>query len=177
MSEINKAINREIEKEKVIQESFDSLWNDFNLMIRLRKIALNHLKKARLKLSLDVFLIDQNPKIMVRLQELSEEISTAIQEINSEQELLNIIKRNIMRLEVFKITDFNNEIDDLIVLIKKKNDSICDTALINLKLSLLVLGGRKIDEDEFKEEVDVNTINNKIEEKSLSLGLKDIENK
>lgn len=177
MSEINKAINREIEKEKVIQESFDSLWGDFNLMIRLRKIALNHLKKARLKLSLDVFLIDQNPKIMVRLQELSEEISTAIEEINSEQELLNIIKRNIMRLEVFKITDFNNEIDDLIVLIKKKNDSICDTALINLKLSLLVLGGRKIDEDEFKEEVDVNTINNKIEEKSLSLGLKDIENK
>lgn len=177
MSEINKAINREIEKEKVIQESFDSLWDDFNLMIRLRKIALNHLKKARLKLSLDVFLIDQNPKIMVRLQELSEEISTAIEEINSEQELLNIIKRNIMRLEVFKITDFNNEIDDLIVLIKKKNDSICDTALINLKLSLLVLGGRKIDEDEFKEEVDVNTINNKIEEKSLSLGLKDIENK
>lgn len=177
MSEINKAINREIEKEKVIQESFDSLWNDFNLMIRLRKIALNHLKKARLKLSLDVFLIDQNPKIMVRLQELSEEISTAIEEINSEQGLLNIIKRNIMRLEVFKITDFNNEIDDLIVLIKKKNDSICDTALINLKLSLLVLGGRKIDEDEFKEEVDVNTINNKIEEKSLSLGLKDIENK
>ena len=177
MSEINKAINREIEKEKVIQESFDSLWNDFNLMIRLRKIALNHLKKAKLKLSLDVFLIDQNPKIMVRLQELSEEISTAIEEINSEQELLNIIKRNIMRLEVFKITDFNNEIDDLIVLIKKKNDSICDTALINLKLSLLVLGGRKIDEDEFKEEVDVNTINNKIEEKSLNLGLKDIENK
>ncbi len=177
MSEINKAINREIEKEKVIQESFDSLWDDFNLMIRLRKIALNHLKKARLKLSLDVFLIDQNPKIMVRLQELSEEISTAIEEINSEQGLLNIIKRNIMRLEVFKITDFNNEIDDLIVLIKKKNDSICDTALINLKLSLLVLGGRKIDEDEFKEEVDVNTINNKIEEKSLSLGLKDIENK
>lgn len=177
MSEINKAINREIEKEKVIQESFDSLWDDFNLMIRLRKIALNHLKKARLKLSLDVFLIDQNPKIMVRLQELSEEISTAIEEINSEQELLNIIKRNIMRLEVFKITDFNNEIDDLIVLIKKKNDSICDTALINLKLSLLVLGGCKIDEDEFKEEVDVNTINNKIEEKSLSLGLKDIENK
>lgn len=177
MSEINKAINREIEKEKVIQESFDSLWDDFNLMIRLRKIALNHLKKARLKLSLDVFLIDQNPKIMVRLQELSDEISTAIEEINSEQELLNIIKRNIMRLEVFKITDFNNEIDDLIVLIKKKNDSICDTALINLKLSLLVLGGRKIDEDEFKEEVDVNTINNKIEEKSLSLGLKDIENK
>lgn len=177
MSEINKAINREIEKEKVIQESFDSLWDDFNLMIRLRKIALNHLKKAKLKLSLDVFLIDQNPKIMVRLQELSEEISTAIEEINSEQELLNIIKRNIMRLEVFKITDFNNEIDDLIVLIKKKNDSICDTALINLKLSLLVLGGRKIDEDEFKEEVDVNTINNKIEEKSLSLGLKDIENK
>ncbi len=177
MSEINKAINREIEKEKVIQENFDSLWDDFNLMIRLRKIALNHLKKARLKLSLDVFLIDQNPKIMVRLQELSEEISTAIEEINSEQELLNIIKRNIMRLEVFKITDFNNEIDDLIVLIKKKNDSICDTALINLKLSLLVLGGRKIDEDEFKEEVDVNTINNKIEEKSLSLGLKDIENK
>lgn len=177
MSEINKAINREIEKEKVIQESFDSLWGDFNLMIRLRKIALNHLKKARLKLSLDVFLIDQNPKIMVRLQELSDEISTAIEEINSEQELLNIIKRNIMRLEVFKITDFNNEIDDLIVLIKKKNDSICDTALINLKLSLLVLGGRKIDEDEFKEEVDVNTINNKIEEKSLSLGLKDIENK
>lgn len=177
MSEINKAINREIEKEKVIQESFDSLWDDFNLMIRLRKIALNHLKKARLKLSLDVFLIDQNPKIMVRLQELSEEISTAIEEINSEQELLNIIKRNIMRLEVFKITDFNNEIDDLIVLIKKKNDSICDTALINLKLSLLVLGGSKIDEDEFKEEVDVNTINNKIEEKSLSLGLKDIENK
>lgn len=177
MSEINKAINREIEKEKIIQESFDSLWNDFNLMIRLRKIALNHLKKARLKLSLDVFLIDQNPKIMVRLQELSEEISTAIEEINSEQELLNIIKRNIMRLEVFKITDFNNEIDDLIVLIKKKNDSICDTALINLKLSLLALGGRKIDEDEFKEEVDVNTINNKIEEKSLSLGLKDIENK
>ena len=177
MSEINKAINREIEKEKVIQESFDSLWDDFNLMIRLRKIALNHLKKARLKLSLDVFLIDQNPKIMVRLQELSEEISTAIEEINSEQGLLNIIKRNIMRLEVFKITDFNNEIDDLIVLIKKKNDSICDTALINLKLSLLVLGGRKIDEDEFKEEVDVNTINNKIEEKSLNLGLKDIENK
>lgn len=177
MSEINKAINREIEKEKVIQESFDSLWDDFNLMIRLRKIALNHLKKTRLKLSLDVFLIDQNPKIMVRLQELSEEISTAIEEINSEQELLNIIKRNIMRLEVFKITDFNNEIDDLIVLIKKKNDSICDTALINLKLSLLVLGGCKIDEDEFKEEVDVNTINNKIEEKSLSLGLKDIENK
>lgn len=177
MSEINKAINREIEKEKVIQENFDSLWDDFNLMIRLRKIALNHLKKARLKLSLDVFLIDQNPKIMVRLQELSEEISTAIEEINGEQELLNIIKRNIMRLEVFKITDFNNEIDDLIVLIKKKNDSICDTALINLKLSLLVLGGRKIDEDEFKEEVDVNTINNKIEEKSLSLGLKDIENK
>ena len=82
-----------------------------------------------------------------------------------------------MRLEVFKITDFNNEIDDLIVLIKKKNDSICDTALINHKLSLLVLGGCKIDEDEFKEEVDVNTINNKIEEKSLSLGLKDIENK
>lgn len=177
MSEINKAINREIEKEKVIQENFDSLWDDFNLMIRLRKIALNHLKKARLKLSLDVFLIDQNPKIMVRLQELSEEISTAIEEINSEQGLLNIIKRNIMRLEVFKITDFNNEIDDLIVLIKKKNDSICDTALINLKLSLLVLGGRKIDEDEFKEEVDVNTINNKIEEKSLNLGLKDIENK
>ena len=66
MSEINKAINRKIEKEKIIQESFDSLWNDFNLMIRLRKIALNHLKKARLKLSLDVFLVDQNPKIMVR---------------------------------------------------------------------------------------------------------------
>lgn len=177
MGTIKKLIEQEIEKEKVIQESFDSLWDDFNLMIRLRKIALNHLKKARLKLSLDVFLIDQNPKIMVRLQELSEEISTAIEEINSEQELLNIIKRNIMRLEVFKITDFNNEIDDLIVLIKKKNDSICDTALINLKLSLLVLGGSKIDEDEFKEEVDVNTINNKIEEKSLSLGLKDIENK
>ena len=89
MSEINKAINREIEKEKVIQENFDSLWDDFNLMIRLRKIALNHLKKARLKLSLDVFLIDQNPKIMVRLQELSEEISTAIEEINGEQELNN----------------------------------------------------------------------------------------
>lgn len=177
MGTIKKLIEQEIEKEKVIQESFDSLWDDFNLMIRLRKIALNHLKKAKLKLSLDVFLIDQNPKIMVRLQELSEEISTAIEEINSEQELLNIIKRNIMRLEVFKITDFNNEIDDLIVLIKKKNDSICDTALINLKLSLLVLGGSKIDEEEFKEEVDVNTINNKIEEKSLSLGLKDIENK
>ena len=44
MSEIYKAINREIEKEKIIQESFDSLWDDFNLMIRLRKIALNHLK-------------------------------------------------------------------------------------------------------------------------------------
>lgn len=177
MGTIKKLIEQEIEKEKVIQESFDSLWDDFNLMIRLRKIALNHLKKAKLKLSLDVFLIDQNPKIMVRLQELSEEITNTIEEINSEQELLNIIKRNIMRLEVFKITDFNNEIDDLIVLIKKKNDSICDTALINLKLSLLVLGGSKIDEEEFKEEVDVNTINNKIEEKSLSLGLKDIENK
>lgn len=177
MRTIKKLIEQEVEKEKVIQESFDSLWNDFNLMIRLRKIALNHLKKARLKLSLDVFLIDQNPKIMVRLQELSEEITNTIEEINSEQELLNIIKRNIMRLEVFKITDFNNEIGDLIVLIGKKNDSICDTALINLKLFLLVLGGSKIDEDEFKEEVDVNTINNKIEEKSLSLGLKDIENK
>lgn len=177
MRTIKKLIEQEVEKEKVIQESFDSLWNDFNLMIRLRKIALNHLKKARLKLSLDVFLIDQNPKILVRLQELSEEITNTIEEINSEQELLNIIKRNIMRLEVFKITDFNNEIGDLIVLIGKKNDSICDTALINLKLSLLVLGGSKIDEDEFKEEVDVNTINNKIEEKSLSLGLKDIENK
>lgn len=177
MRTIKKLIEQEVEKEKVIQESFDSLWNDFNLMIRLRKIALNHLKKARLKLSLDVFLIDQNPKILVRLQELSEEITNTIEEINSEQELLNIIKRNIMRLEVFKITDFNNEIGDLIVLIGKKNDSICNTALINLKLSLLVLGGSKIDEDEFKEEVDVNTINNKIEEKSLSLGLKDIENK
>ena len=108
MSEINKAINRKIEKEKIIQESFDSLWDDFNLMIRLRKIALNHLKKARLKLLLDVFLIDQNPKIMVRLQELCEEITNTIEEINSEQELLNIIKRNIMRLAVFKITDFNN---------------------------------------------------------------------
>ena len=59
MRTIEKLIEQEIEKEKVIQESFDSLWNDFNLMIRLRKIALNHLKKARLKLSLDVFLIDQ----------------------------------------------------------------------------------------------------------------------
>lgn len=176
MSEINKAINREIEKEKIIQESFDFLWDDFNLMIKLRKIALNHLKKARLKLSLDVFLINQNPKIMVRLQELSEEITNTIEEINSEQELLNIIKRNIMRLEVFKITDFNNEIGDIIVLIKKKNDSICDTALTNLKLSLKVLGGREIDA-EYKDEVDVNAINNKIEEKTLSLGLKDIENK
>lgn len=177
MSEINKLINREIEKEKVVQESFDSLWDDFNLMIRLRKIALNHLRRARLKLSLDVFLIDQNPKIVVKLHELSDEISAAIEEIKSEQELLNMIKRNIMRLQVFKITNFNNEIDDLIILIKEKNDSICDTALINLKLSLLVLGGHKIDEDEFKEEVDVNNINNKIEEKSLSLGLKDIDNK
>ena len=36
----------------------------------------------------------KNPKIMVRLQELSEEITNTIEEINSEQELLNIIKRN-----------------------------------------------------------------------------------
>lgn len=79
MRTIKKLIEQEIEKEKVIQESFDSLWNDFNLMIRLRKIALNHLKKARLKLSLDVFLIDQNPKIMVRLQELCEEITNTIE--------------------------------------------------------------------------------------------------
>ena len=113
---------------------------------------------------------------MVRLQELSEEITNTIEEINSEQELLNIIKRNIIRLEVFKITDFNNEIGDIIVLIKKKNDSICDTALTNLKLSLKVLGGHEIDA-EYKDEVDVNAINNKIEEKTLSLGLKDIENK
>lgn len=177
MNKINKVINKEIEKEKVVQESFDSLWDDFNLMIRLRKIALNHLKKEKLKLSLDVFLIDQNPKIMVKLHELSDELTNAIEEIKSEQELLSIIKRNIMRLQVFKITDFNNEIGDLIVLIKEKNDSICDTVLTNLKLSLVVLGGRKVDEDNFKEEVDVNNINNKIEEKSLSLGLKDIENK
>lgn len=46
MRTIEKLIEQEIEKEKVIQESFDSLWNDFNLMIRLRKIALNHLKKS-----------------------------------------------------------------------------------------------------------------------------------
>lgn len=177
MNKINKVINKEIEKEKVVQESFDSLWDDFNLMIRLRKIALNHLKKEKLKLSLDVFLIDQNPKIMVKLHELSDELTNAIEEIKSEQELLNIIKRSIIRLQVFKITDFNNEIGDLIVLIKEKNDSICDTTLTNLKLSLVVLGGRKVDEDNFKEEVDVNNINNKIEEKSLSLGLKDIENK
>ena len=77
---------------------------------------------------------------------------------------------------LFKITDFNNEIGDIIALIKEKNDSICDTALTNLKLSLKVLGGHEIDA-EYKDEVDVNAINNKIEEKTLSLGLKDIENK
>ena len=170
MSEINKAINREIEKEKIIQESFDSLWDDFNLMIRLRKIALNHLKKARLKLSLDVFLIDQNPKIMVRLQELSEEITNTIEEINSEQELLNIIKRNIIRLEVFKITDFNNEIDNLINLIKCKNDYICTLVLDYVKLSSNILKGYNINENDI-EKLNTNDIDNQIKEYSLKLGL------
>lgn len=167
---INDKINKEIEKEKIIFNDFELLWDEYNQMIKLRNVALSQLKRTKFKLSFDSLLTNQHPKIMTELYALVELIEEKIEIIENEQELINIINRNITRLQLYKITDFNNEITNLINLIKYKNDCICSIMLEYVKISIKILKGCNINETDLKE-LDIDDIDNKIEEYSLKLGL------
>ena len=170
MNTINDKINKEIEKEKIIFNEFELLWDEYNLMIKLRNAALIQLKKEKLKLSLDILVKDQHSKIMTETYELIKLIEENIEIIKNEQELLNIIKNNIIRLQIYKITDFNNEINNLINLIKCKNDYICTLVLDYVKLSSNILKGYNINENDI-EKLNTNDIDNQIKEYTLKLGL------
>ncbi len=170
MNTINDKINKEIEKEKIIFNEFELLWDEYNLMIKLRNAALSQLKKEKLRLSLDILVTGQHSKIMTEPYELAKLIEEKIEIIKNEQELLDIIKRNIIRLQIYKITDFNNEIYNLINLIKYKNDYICTLVLDYVKLSLDILKGYNINENDI-EKLNINDIDNQIKEYSLKLGL------
>ena len=80
-------------------------------------------------------------------------------------------------MQLHKIEKFNYDFRDLITLIRKKNDYICKTVTNDVKLSLIALRGQEITEKDIESESDINSLDEKIEEKTLSLGLKDIENK
>lgn len=166
---INDKINQKIETEKEIFNDFELLWDEYDQMTKLRRVALNQLKKTKLKLTLDTFLTHQHPQIMIKLYSLDELLDEKINIIKNEQELLNIINKNIMRLQLYKITDFNNEITTLINLIKYKNDCICSITLKYIKLSLKILKGYDIDNN--IENINTSDIDNKIDEYSLKLGL------
>ncbi len=176
MNRINESINKEIEKERIILSDFESLWHEFDMMMKLRNVGLIQLKKTKLKLSLDVILIQQNPIIVSQLHALQEYISERIDIIKDEQDLINNIKRIISRLQLYKLVEYNNEIKDLIVLLNQKNDSICLSTLNDVRISLLALRGKNITKDDFRDD-DIDTLNDEIEEKSLSLGLKEIDYK
>lgn len=177
MNEITEVINKQIARERVILNDFESLWNEFDLMMQLRNATLIHLKRTKLKLSLDTIIVQQNPIIMKQLYALRQLVNEKIDIIKDEQELLDIIKRNIIRLQLHRIEKFNCDFRDLITLIRKKNDFICKSALNDVKLSLIALKGQEITEKDIESEFDINSLDERIEEKTLSLGLKDIENK
>lgn len=176
MDKINESINKEIEKERIIWNDFESLWYEFDMMMKLRNAGLIQLKKTKLKLALDVILIQQNPIIVSQLHSLQEYISEKIDIIKDEQDLISNIKRIISRLQLYKIVEYNNEIKDLIVLLNQKNDSICLSTLNDIRVSLLALRGKNITKEDFRDD-DIDSLDDEIENKSLSLGLKDIENK
>lgn len=177
MSEITELINKQLAREQVILSDFESLWSEFDLMMQLRNVALVHLRRTKLKLTLDTIMVQQNPIIMKQLYALRQLVNEKIDIIKDEQELLDTIKRNIIRLQLHKIEKFNYDFRDLITLIRKKNDYICKTVTNDVKLSLIALRGQEITEKDIESESDINSLDEKIEEKTLSLGLKDIENK
>ena len=177
MSEITELINKQIAREEVILSDFESLWNEYDLMMRLRNAALVHLKRTKLKLSLDTIIVQQNPIIIKQLYALRQLVNEKIDIIKEEQELLDTIKSNIIRLQLHRIEKFNCDFRDLITLIKKKNDFICKSTLNDIKLSLISLRGQEITKKDIESDFDINLLDEGIEEKTLSLGLKDIEGK
>lgn len=139
------------------KSEFDIIWEYYDLMIKTRKTKLKALKKIKLELSTQVLLLQHNKPLMLKINSLVLILKEIIHEIEDEKELIEKIKLLIIRLDICKTNEYNEDVKNILKLLISKN-----TILYNNAISYI---------DESNNIYDIDNLNNKIDTYVLKLNI------
>ena len=118
ISNIDEALQAHSVEEAMIKDSFNNVWNNYNLVSDNRKKALKALFILRLQLFFSLFIRSIiNNDIGLEVDSLIDKIKASSLKIKNQKELLILIKKALKKLESKLIYDCNYDINELLELL------------------------------------------------------------
>ena len=118
ISNIDEALQAHSVEEAMIKDSFNNVWNNYNLVSDNRKKALKALFILRLQLFFSFFIRSIiNNDIGLEVDSLIDKIKASSLKIKNQKELLILIKKALKKLESKLIYDCNYDINELLELL------------------------------------------------------------
>lgn len=169
---VEEALEDKKEEEKMMAESFESVWNSYNSVTDVRKIAIKNLKEAKFKIILARFLasIISNNNMDEELDNLMNIIRESTKELNGQKELLYKIRIAIEKLQMHDVAICNYELSELLACLFEKDAILLKKAIDEMGRSSIRLRGISTMYDD-SHDVKLEELNGKIEEQLLILGL------
>lgn len=168
---IEEALKEREDEEKLVKDSFDSLWKNYNAVEKIRHDAIKNMREVKYKIILSNLLwllirydVQEEINIVIDL------MSKATNEIKDQKEILKIIKETIQKLQAHMAYTCNYDLAMLLSYIYDKNVLIYDEVSKEMNASasrIRGFGTQTPDYSDKKQELD-----EKINDSIIKLGLK-----
>ncbi len=178
MSELNKtytieeALKEKEEELKVINESFEVLWNNFHSVKDMRKEAINNLITVKYKLILsNLLLMIIRYSVTEEVNNIINTINSAVYELKDERQILDLIEVSITKLQNQYAYSCNYELSNLLSLLYDKNTAIYNGVCDSVNASAARIRGINTQESN-RYLLEKESIDEQINESTIKLGLK-----
>ena len=169
---VKEVIEERIKEEESIKESFNTLWNNYNTVKKVRDLSIYNLRNAKYKIILlNLFLLLFRNDVKSEIDKIINVINNANNELIDEKELLILIRDALKELQKHKAINANYEMSNLLSCLYDKNVAIYKSVCEDISNSTAIIKGFNIPSvNKYKDEID--DLNYEINESVKKLGLK-----
>ncbi len=168
---VEEALKEREEEEKLINDSFDALWQNYHAVEEIRHEALKNLRGVKYRVILSNLLwllIRYDVKEEVEL--VIELMNRATNEIKDQKDMLNAINVSIQKLQAHMTYNCNYELAKLLSYIYDKNVMIYDSVCTEMSATASRISGFSTQTPDYESKK--QSLDDKIDESMLKLGLK-----
>lgn len=168
---IDEAIKIKDEEDKVVKESFDVTWENYNNVVAQRKEMLKSISIIRFRfVFLKALSMIVNYRALGELDYLEGIITNSRLEIQDQKRLLDAIRDAIKKLQEKDVIECNYNICDLLAAIYDKDQVLFNTLIREMEISTAAIKGINITYPDSPHE-SVDKLNKDIDDGIKKLGL------
>lgn len=169
---IEDALEEREKEEALINESFDATWNNYHAVSSIRHEAIKNLYRAKIRIVVVNYISAIiNNNVSCELEHIICFINEATKELKEQKVIMNKINIALEKLQARRVAACNYDICELLSFLYDLDDTIYQRVVDEIERSSLRIKGINTMYDD-KHDSKIDELNEKIEDKTIKLGLK-----